>query len=79
MALPEPSGPIKPISLPGLTFILTGSNHYGLQPGNLFMQLIRMVLLKGSEIQHVARHFIVISIMAVTTLGVTVFTYRKRA
>ena len=48
-------------------------------PVTYFMQLIRMVLLKGSEIQHVAKHFVVISVMAVTTLGVAVFTYRKRA
>jgi len=48
-------------------------------PVTYFMQLIRMVLLKGSEIQHVGRHFIVISVMAVTTLSVAVWSYRKRA
>lgn len=48
-------------------------------PVTYFMQLIRMVLLKGSEFQHVTRHFTVISIMAVVSVTVAVLTYRKRS
>ena len=48
-------------------------------PVTYFMQLIRMVLLKGSEFQHVTRHFIIISIMAVVSVVLALLTYRKRA
>ena len=48
-------------------------------PVTYFMQLIRMVLLKGSEFHHVFRHFIIISIMALVSLTTAVITYRKRA
>ena len=48
-------------------------------PVTYFMQLIRMVLLKGSEFQHVTRHFIIISIMAVVSVLIAVSTYSKRA
>jgi len=48
-------------------------------PITYFMQLIRMVLLKGSEFHHVVKHFIIISIMAFVSISIAVFTYRKRA
>ncbi len=48
-------------------------------PVTYFMQLIRMVLLKGSEFQHVTRHFIIISVMALVSVFVAVGTYSKRA
>ncbi len=48
-------------------------------PVTYFMQFIRMVLLKGSQLQHVARHFLVISVMAVVSISLAVFTYRKRS
>ena len=48
-------------------------------PVTYFMQLIRMVLLKGSEFQHVARHFIIISVMAMVSVVLALVTYRKRA
>ena len=47
-------------------------------PVTYFMQLIRMVLLKGSEFQHVARHFVIISIMAIVSLIAALISYRKR-
>jgi ABC-2 type transport system permease protein len=48
-------------------------------PVKYFMQLIRMVLLKGSEFQHVTRHFIIISVMAMVSVILALITYRKRA
>jgi drug efflux transport system permease protein len=48
-------------------------------PVMYFMQLVRMVLLKGSDIQHVARHFIIITGMAIVSLTLAVRTYSKRA
>ncbi|MEN8247940.1 MAG: ABC transporter permease [Bacteroidota bacterium] len=48
-------------------------------PITYFMQLIRMVLLKGSEFEHVTWHFSIISIMAVVSLIAAMFTYRKRS
>ena len=48
-------------------------------PVTYFMQLIRMVLLKGSEFQHVARHFFIISVMAAVSIVVAVSTYSKRS
>jgi drug efflux transport system permease protein len=48
-------------------------------PVTYFMQFIRMVLLKGSGFQHVTRHFIIISAMAIVTMTIAVSTYSKRA
>jgi ABC-2 type transport system permease protein len=53
-------------------------NVTAFNPVTYFMQLIRMVLLKGSAMQHVARHFIIVSIMAFVSLSIAVLTYQKR-
>ncbi len=47
-------------------------------PVAYFMQLIRMVLLKGSEFHNVVRHFVVIGLMAVAMLTLAVVSYRKQ-
>ncbi|MCF6352585.1 MAG: ABC transporter permease [Cyclobacteriaceae bacterium] len=47
-------------------------------PVTYFVELIRMVLLKGSGFKHVTNHFIVISIMAVITNTFAVLNYKKR-
>jgi len=54
-------------------------NITAFNPVTYFMQLIRMVLLKGSEFHHVVRHFVIISIMAVVSIVLSVITYRKRS
>jgi len=54
-------------------------NITAFNPVTYFMQLIRMVLLKGSEFRHVSRHFYIIGIMAVASIGLSLFTYRKRS
>lgn len=48
-------------------------------PMAYFVELIRMVLLKGSQFHDVARHFGVLTVMAVVINGFAVFNYRKRA
>jgi len=48
-------------------------------PVTYFMQLIRMVLLKGSEFKHVVHHFVIMSVMAVVSVVLALVTYRKRA
>jgi len=47
-------------------------------PVTYFVELIRMVLLKGSDFKHVTRHFAVISVMAVVINIFAVFNYKKR-
>ncbi|VAW28680.1 ABC-type multidrug transport system, permease component [hydrothermal vent metagenome] len=47
-------------------------------PVTYFIELIRMVLLKGSSFQHVTKHFVVISIMAVIINTFAVLNYKKR-
>jgi drug efflux transport system permease protein len=47
-------------------------------PVTYFVELIRMVLLKGSGFQHVANHFIIVAIMAVITNTFAILNYRKR-
>jgi ABC-2 type transport system permease protein len=69
------SGLFTPVeNMPGWAQDLTLLN-----PIAYFMQLIRMILLKGSEFEHITRHFIHISIMAVVGVIVAMFTYRKRS
>ncbi len=50
-----------------------------LNPVAYFVELIRMVLLKGSGFQHVAKHFISMAIMAVVINIFAVLNYKKRA
>ncbi len=47
-------------------------------PVTYFVELIRMVLLKGSGFKHVASHFIIMSVMAVVINALAVFNYKKR-
>lgn len=48
-------------------------------PVSYFMDVVRMVLLKGSGFTDMARHFVVIGIFAVVVNGLAVLNYRKRA
>ena len=48
-------------------------------PVAYFVELIRMVLLKGSDFQHVTRHFVVTGAMAVLINIFAVLNYKKRA
>ncbi len=48
-------------------------------PMAYFVELIRMVLLKGSGFRHVTSHFIIIAIMAIVINTLAVLNYSKRA
>ncbi|TXI76405.1 MAG: ABC transporter permease [Flavobacteriales bacterium] len=48
-------------------------------PVSYFVEVVRMVLLKGSGFMDMARHFVVIGIFAVVVNGLAVLNYRKRA
>lgn len=48
-------------------------------PVAYFVELIRMVLLKGSGFQHVTKHFAIMAIMAVVINVFAMLNYRKRA
>lgn len=50
-----------------------------LNPIAYFIEVIRLVLLKGSEFRHVSRHFMVIGLMAVVINTLAVLTYNKRS
>ncbi len=60
-------------SMPGWAQKLTLVN-----PVTYFVELIRMVLLKGSGFQHVTRHFIIMTIMAIVINAFAVLNYKKR-
>lgn len=61
-------------SMPGWAQKLTLAN-----PVAYFVELIRMVLLKGSDFQHVARHFVVTGAMAILINFFAILNYKKRA
>jgi len=48
-------------------------------PMAYFVEVIRMVLLKGSEFHNIVRHFSVILIMSLVINSLAIFTYRKRS
>ena len=48
-------------------------------PVSYFVEVVRMVLLKGSGPAEIARHFLVITAFAVCINGLAVLNYRKRA
>jgi ABC-2 type transport system permease protein len=48
-------------------------------PVSYFVEVVRMVLLKGSGVADIARHFVVITAFAVGINGLAVLNYRKRA
>lgn len=69
------SGLFTPVeNMPGWAQDITIFN-----PLAYFMDLIRMILLKGSQFEHITEHFISMSLMAVVCVIVAIFTYRKRS
>ncbi len=48
-----------------------------INPIRYFMQIIRMILLKGSEFRHFQKEFFTLCIYAVVILGIATFRYKK--
>jgi ABC-2 type transport system permease protein len=48
-------------------------------PAAYFIEVLRLVLLKGSGFMDISRHFIVMTVMALVVNGVAVMNYSKRA
>jgi len=48
-------------------------------PAAYFIEVLRMVLLKGSGLMDISRHFIVMTIMAIVVNGVAILKYSKRS
>jgi ABC-2 type transport system permease protein len=47
-------------------------------PAAYFIEVLRLVLLKGSGFLDISRHFVIMSVMALTVNGIAVLNYRKR-
>lgn len=47
-------------------------------PAAYFIEVLRMVLLKGSSFMDISRHFTIISIMALVVNGIAILKYQKR-
>ena len=48
-------------------------------PASYFIEVLRLVLLKGSGFADISRHFLVMALMAICANGIAILNYRKRA
>jgi ABC-2 type transport system permease protein len=48
-------------------------------PASYFIEVLRLVLLKGSEFFDIISHFIIMTVMAIIINGVAILNYKKRA